>query len=752
MKYGLKCLSYCLHAIVLGVLVGCGARDPMEAGVAAINAGQLQKARTIFEKIATDKAATSLNRAVAYKHLGTIQFRFGEDPTEAFKNSEEWFDKVLGNQPSQDAREQYGFMLYQKANYLLSAYERQLSRDKITGVQASPFSYMNNYLHPAGASLQKAKDFYPASQAADLGLLEIELFLTESHMWQACYQQEPAMVAINKAIALADVTLKQSSIAPDTRMKLLLRKAQLLLEKSPEAPPHDVVRGILEDARKSSSGNAELDLSVFTFYIKYLLRYNLLKAEKDFDKIECDIRTAVEKLEKLRADNLSDMDFTTRKNYFASRTELYEALVMLYAKRSRPFDMLLALNQIRSRAMQDSIEKAKITSMEQLQRILAENKGMLIAYYVGAEHIWSVRISGSDAKISCSEYSGQELVAACWEVWKISSSVKCLEAYVKRGYEGVPFAYFLSNKIYQDIFEECHKAFLAQQCKHLYIMPNHVLNYLPFSTLVVNFDTQNLFNSRLVADDALPITYLPSMNCLVPALRTSHGTENLILARAYYNYPVFCTNDPQNPENPNGKPQNLENVVIEAEAIAKLLKVNEDCIFREKKASEYNLTKMLSTPKNVVHVASHAALNPLNPLESFLVLAAGQGEDGKLSVGELLSKHQGRFNVELLVLSACDTNRGEIRLLPGDDIAALSNAFMVAGCRNVISTQWPASDATFPIIMGILHYNLSNGMAKDAALAAALKAFRDQAKSTQGQELLLHPLFWGNVVLSGEKQ
>ena len=756
MKYGLTCVNYCLCAIILGAFVGCGANDSIDAGVAAINAGQLQKAWHIFEKIATDKTATSLNRAIAYKHLGTIKFRFGEDPAEAFKNSEEWFSKTLNEQPSQVARKQYAFMLYQKANYLLSAYEQRLCRDKITGVLASPFSYMKDYLHPASESLQKAKEFYPASLAADIGLLEIELFLTESHMWQACHQSGPAVAALDKAIALADATLKQASIAPDTRKKLLLRNAQLLLEKSPKEPPHETIREILENARQSSSGNEELDLSAFSFYIKYLLRYELLKTKSDFAGIEHDIKAAIEKLEKLRAANLSGMDFSARKNYFASRTELYEALVMLYARQNRPFEMLLTLNQIRSRAMQDFMVKGKITSMEQLQRILAENQGMLIAYYVGCDNIWSVCVSGDDAKISCSKISGQELVWYTRMVTEVYSHQEYLRLYLRHGsrYELVPMAFAASNLIYRELFEGCHREFLSKNYKHLYIMPNHVLNYLPFAALVTRHDPESVFKDRFVADDAIPITYLPSMNNLITSQQSVSGDEKLIFARAHYNYPAYCTQDPTNPENPNAPPCDLPGVAAETDAIMGLLNIGTSDVFRERDASEYNLIQKLSTPKSVVHIASHASLNDVNPLDSFLVLAAGNGEDGKVHVRELLSKHRNRLNVELLVLSACDTNRGESaeQMRPGDDIAALSNAFIVAGCKNVISTQWPAYDGTFPMIMGIFHYNISQGMPKDAALAAALKIFRDQVAQDRDKEVFLHPVFWGNVVLGGEKQ
>ena len=733
-------------------MICSGASNLITAGVEAINEGQLKKARAIFEKISADQTASALDRAVAYKNLGTIMFRLGESPDSAFGESEKLFSEALKANPSQIAKEQYGFMLYQKANCLLSICEQQLCKDRIQGAQAIPFSYLKKYIHPASESLRSAKKFYTPKQFSDIGLLEIELYLTESHVWQTCKQHESSQRAIEKAIVLTDKTLSDPDIAPDTKEKLLLRKAQLLLERNPDAPPHNEIRGIFETALKLNSHNEELRLSVFAFYVKYLLRFDLLKTDDEFVKIECDVKSAIEKLEALRAANISSRSFTASKDYFASRTDLYEALVMFYARRSRPFDMLLALNQIRSRAMQDIMVKEKITNMAQLQDILAKNRGMLIAYYVGVDHIWSVRISGSDAKISCSKISGQELVAACRIVMAVYSSDQYLRLYLRygSGCDFVTSAFAASNVIYRELFEDCLREFCTKKCEHLYIMPNHVLNYLPFAALVTKHDDKNVFHDSFVADSGIPITYLPSVNSIATG-RDSTGSENIIFSRAHYSYPALYNCDKDNPDNPNAPSIDLPGVEKEVETVAKLLQVKKSNIFREHEASEYNLLRLLSTPRSIVHIASHAHLNGTSPLDSYVVLAAGNGEDGKMSVRELLSKHQSRFNVGLLVLSACNTNRGEEQLSPGDDIAALSNAFIVAGCDSVISTQWMASDQSFPMIMEIFYHNLEVGMANDTALAVALKTFRDQAR-TQGQEPYLHPLFWGNIVLTGKKQ
>ena len=195
------------------------------------------------------------------------------------------------------------------------------------------------------------------------------------------------------------------------------------------------------------------------------------------------------------------------------------------------------------------------------------------------------------------------------------------------------------------------------------------------------------------------------------------------------------------------QPLNLPGTAGEGLTVAKLLKTGTDDLLQEKQASEFNLIKKTEVPRFVVHIASHAHLNQISPLESYVVLAAGHGEDGKVKASELLSRYQGKIHANLLVLSACDTNRGEQKLLPGDDIAALSNAFLVAGVKNVIATEWIASDTTFPKIMELFYKGFLAGNSFDTALANALQQFL-----TQNQGVLRYPLFWGNIVLTGGKQ
>ena len=66
-----------------------------------------------------------------------------------------------------------------------------------------------------------------------------------------------------------------------------------------------------------------------------------------------------------------------------------------------------------------------------------------------------------------------------------------------------------------------------------------------------------------------------------------------------------------------------------------------------------------------LHIAAHAVLDDANPMYSYLALArggTGAGDDGLLEAREMLNLN---LKAELVVLAACDTARGRLRVEKG---------------------------------------------------------------------------------------
>ncbi|MEM8598446.1 MAG: CHAT domain-containing protein [Bacteroidota bacterium] len=150
----------------------------------------------------------------------------------------------------------------------------------------------------------------------------------------------------------------------------------------------------------------------------------------------------------------------------------------------------------------------------------------------------------------------------------------------------------------------------------------------------------------------------------------------------------------------------------------------------------------------VVHLASHALVDPDAPMSSFVVLAPDSpdafGADSLASSLLFLSEvQQASLAADLVLLSACSTERGSAHLSEG--MIGLQYAFQAAGARSVLATAWPVNDAAMAELVTDFYAHLADGLPKDRALQAAQRDYR--ARYTGA---LAHPSFWAGLVLHGD--
>jgi CHAT domain-containing protein/tetratricopeptide (TPR) repeat protein len=128
-----------------------------------------------------------------------------------------------------------------------------------------------------------------------------------------------------------------------------------------------------------------------------------------------------------------------------------------------------------------------------------------------------------------------------------------------------------------------------------------------------------------------------------------------------------------------------------------------------------------------VHLVTHGAHRSDNPLLSRLTTS-----DGVVFLADVL---QHRLAAELVVLSACET--GRVFSGAGEDLHGLALAFLAAGARHLVASQWRVEDrATLALMRAFYRELAASGSARDAAgaLARAGRLVREEWD---------HPLFWG---------
>jgi len=87
--------------------------------------------------------------------------------------------------------------------------------------------------------------------------------------------------------------------------------------------------------------------------------------------------------------------------------------------------------------------------------------------------------------------------------------------------------------------------------------------------------------------------------------------------------------------------------------------------------------------------------------------------------GILFAREAAALNLagtELVMLSACQTGLGHWQ--PGEHLAGLRHAFIVAGARHVAATLWDVNDSAAPAFIEAFYRRLGAGSAPDEALWA----------------------------------
>lgn len=154
--------------------------------------------------------------------------------------------------------------------------------------------------------------------------------------------------------------------------------------------------------------------------------------------------------------------------------------------------------------------------------------------------------------------------------------------------------------------------------------------------------------------------------------------------------------------------------------------------------------------RELVHIATHGFFmedekapseDPM--LSSGLLLAgvsnvqgSSEDEDGILTAYEIMNL--GLSDLEMVVLSACETGLGEIA--SGEGIYGLQRAFFVGGAEAVVMSLWKVDDEATRDLMTIFYKDyLKNGRKREAFLDAQRKI----------KKKYKDPIFWGAFVMLG---
>jgi tetratricopeptide (TPR) repeat protein len=114
-----------------------------------------------------------------------------------------------------------------------------------------------------------------------------------------------------------------------------------------------------------------------------------------------------------------------------------------------------------------------------------------------------------------------------------------------------------------------------------------------------------------------------------------------------------------------------------------------------------------------------------------------EAEDGILTAEDVAGMDL--LDTDLVVLSACDTGLGEVRI--GEGVFGLRRAFVVAGAKTLVMSLWKVPDQQTQQLMVDFYRRLRAGVPRQAALRQAQLALKARYPD---------PYYWGAFICQGE--
>lgn len=375
-----------------------------------------------------------------------------------------------------------------------------------------------------------------------------------------------------------------------------------------------------------------------------------------------------------------------RAEFLANKRDVYDAAIgVLLRQRNPSAPALFALmEQSRARALRDKVGRSKAQPLEEVQNRLQE-RSVLAEVWTGRSRYALLMITRRDVKL----YHG------AWSALEAERFAKSLT--VPGGAPKTVIPWF-TRAIPKDI-------------SSLIISPDGPLHLLPFEAILDEVSTP------LIA--RFPISYLPAASLL--SMKQPEAISPLKPRIAVFAEPLPSEQEPRP----------LPFSGVEARSIVSLLP-GRSLVH----TGESNVKSKLDASAGLLHFATHATVDLSEPDLSRIAF----------SRGEYLYRREIEAldfsGVDLVTLSACDTERG--RIVRGEGVQSFSRAFLGAGAQSTVTTLWRIADGPTAEFMKQFYYRLGRGESKAEALRGAKLAM------LQSNTIFRDPYFWAAFVLNGD--
>jgi CHAT domain-containing protein len=273
---------------------------------------------------------------------------------------------------------------------------------------------------------------------------------------------------------------------------------------------------------------------------------------------------------------------------------------------------------------------------------------------------------------------------------------------------------------------------LLDKSKPLYIVPDKILNYLPFGALRSS-DSKTFF-----IEDYVPVIS-PSSSLLVVCSEIAAKKRGAEVEK------ILSVGNPRIDRSEFPGLGNLPSAAAEANEVARYYESR--CVLVGDAAREGRVRTEMQRA-DVIHLAVHSVLDERWPLHSKLLLtresnepAAGAWSDGVLEAQEVYGLDLSRAKVALL--SACQT--GVARYYGGEGMISFARPFLSRGVPLVVVSLWKVEDEATRKLMASVHKHRKHDNVSTAE--ALVLAQREMISKTD--ENVYQPYSWASFIAIG---
>lgn len=423
-----------------------------------------------------------------------------------------------------------------------------------------------------------------------------------------------------------------------------------------------------------------------------------------------DYRTAVGIIESVRAGLRTA---SLRTDFLADKRDVYDALIAFELRRPQPStdEIFRWMERSRARNLQDRVAGRTPLIEPRLQAIQAHltAESVLVEMWLGNQNSAAVWITSSGSGI-VGYGGGDELRRA---VLQLFSAIE------NSGEDWKQPARELGAKLLAGIPIKPHMIVVQDGGN----IPMEVLSLPGSDQLLV---------------ERCDVTYLPSARLVA---MPDTGTRRWLFP---WNRELVALGDPPVSSSDalaqNQQWQALPGSAMEVRAIARAIRGRAEIHLGSDARKVYLLDGRLEGVP-LLHVSTHAVIDPERPDRSRILLASGSSATDDYLFQDEVAKLDLK-NVGLVTVSACDTAQGKI--VVGEGVQSFSQAFLAAGASSTVTSMWKVADEPAASFMTEFYYSLAHGASKAEALRAA------QLEFLHSNSALSNPRYWAAFVLTGD--